>query len=477
MLEIARLPDQRICDDRLGQHVLELEIATEGTPHRFHGLGPRYLVERNADPVITDLAQIDAFAPCRFENFGLAALGEHRDGVEEDRRIDDEIELFQACRQRRRLDVDATGDGAKPDRAMEDGIHRGDDGEQHLRGADVRRRLFAANVLLAGLQRQPVGLVAARIDGDADQASGHRALVGVLDRHVGRVRTAVADRNAEALHRADGNVRAHLAGRLEQRQRQRIGGNNGNRLVRVQRRDHVGEIMHMAVCARILEDGAEDRFRVELGERVTDDHLPAQRFGAGADHVDGLRMAMVIDEKRGPLGLRRPLRHRHGFRRRRRLVKQRGVGDVEPGEIGDHGLEIQERFQPALADFRLVGRIGRVPCRVFENRALDHRRHDGAVVALTDQRQHHLVLLRRGPQVIEHLALAHRIAEGERRFLPDRARHRLVDQRVQRRGADNLEHVGDLRRRRADMAAVGEVVRIVVGQLDGHGLSQPIIAL
>ena len=47
------------------------------------------------------------------------------------------------------------GDGPQPVRAVVDGVERGRHGQQHLRGADVRRGPVAANVLLAGLQRQP----------------------------------------------------------------------------------------------------------------------------------------------------------------------------------------------------------------------------------------------------------------------------------------------------------------------------------
>ena len=42
-------------------------------------------------------------------------------------------------------------------RAVIDRVHRGDDGQQHLRGADVGGRLLAADMLLARLQRQPIG--------------------------------------------------------------------------------------------------------------------------------------------------------------------------------------------------------------------------------------------------------------------------------------------------------------------------------
>ena len=58
---------------------------------------------------------------------------------------------------------------------------RGHHGEQHLRGADVAGRLLAADVLLAGLQREPVGRRAVGVDatrrpaGRAGCARGRRA--------------------------------------------------------------------------------------------------------------------------------------------------------------------------------------------------------------------------------------------------------------------------------------------------------------
>ncbi len=45
----------------------------------------------------------------------------------------------------------ATGDPAQAIRAVIDRVHAGHDREQHLRGADIRGRFFAADMLLAGL--------------------------------------------------------------------------------------------------------------------------------------------------------------------------------------------------------------------------------------------------------------------------------------------------------------------------------------
>jgi hypothetical protein len=52
-------------------------------------------------------------------------------------------------------------------------------------------------------------------------------------------------------------------------------------------------------------------------------------------------------------------------------IEHGSVGDVERGEISGHCLEIQERFEPALGNFRLVRRILGVPAGIFQNVALD----------------------------------------------------------------------------------------------------------
>ena len=94
-----------------------------------------------------------------------------------------------------------------------DGVHRRDDGEEHLRRADVARRLLAADVLLARLERHPQRGVAVGVDGDADDAAGDLPLEVVGGGEERGVGAAVAERHAEALRVADGHVRAELAGR------------------------------------------------------------------------------------------------------------------------------------------------------------------------------------------------------------------------------------------------------------------------
>jgi hypothetical protein len=88
---------------------------------------------------------------------------------------------------------------------------------------------------------------------------------------------------------------------------------------------------------------------------------PAERLGAGLDQLDRLRMAGGVDEEGLGLRLGDALGHRHAFGGSGRFVEQRGVGDVEAGEVADHRLVVQQRLEAALGDLRLVGRVGRVP--------------------------------------------------------------------------------------------------------------------
>ena len=61
----------------------------------------------------------------------------------------------------------------RPSRAVVHGVHARHHREQHLRRADVARRLVAADVLLARLERQPVARACRGVARDADDPAGH----------------------------------------------------------------------------------------------------------------------------------------------------------------------------------------------------------------------------------------------------------------------------------------------------------------
>ena len=111
------------------------------------------------------------------------------------------------------LQYPGTSGAVRDFRPVIDRVHRGDHRQQHLRGAEVGGRLFAADVLLAGLQRQPIGRRPARIHGQPDDAAGQRSLQRIAHRHIGRVRAAIAHRHTKTLRRSDCDIGAEFAGR------------------------------------------------------------------------------------------------------------------------------------------------------------------------------------------------------------------------------------------------------------------------
>ncbi len=216
----------------------------EQRPQRGDVVARGGLVERDAHAVARGAAQVHAGARARGSSGVGARAGVDAQRVEGGFGRDLGAELFQACGEHRGIARHAARDALQALGPVVDGVHAGHHGRQHLRGADVGGGLLAADVLLARLQRQAVGRCAVRVDADADQPAGHRALELVAAGQVGGVRAAVAHRHAEALRRADGDVGAHLARRHEQRQRQQVGGDDGQAAACVHGVDHWLQVAH-----------------------------------------------------------------------------------------------------------------------------------------------------------------------------------------------------------------------------------------
>ena len=343
--------------------------------------------------------------------------------------------------------VGGLGDCLQAVRAVVDGVEGGDDGQQRLRGADVGRGLLAADVLLAGLQRQAVGRDAGVVLGDTHEAAGHGALEALLDGHVGGVRAAEEQRDAEALGGADGDVRALLARGRDQGQGQQVRGDGDEGAAFLGVGDHGGVVEHAAGDAGLLQDDAvDDAVGQSLGQ-VGDLDLEAEGFGAALDDRDGLRQAVGVEDGLAVVGLFvlvGAAHHQHGLGDGGGFVEQGGVGDRQADEVLDHGLEVQQRLEPALGDFRLVGRVGGVPGRGLEDVAADDRRGEGVVVALADHLDGGLVLGGQLAQFGKDLDLAEGFAERQRGVLADVLRNGGVHQGVDGVVADSLQHGVDV---------------------------------
>ncbi|MCY1355197.1 hypothetical protein D9M69_416080 [compost metagenome] len=475
MLEEGRLAQQLQGQAIAGAHGQGCEVrqglalAGEHRPERFDAGLVTGLVHRYTNAHLVQRAQVDACCPGGGMQLIHRAAGDDAQGVEEMALLHPVAELRQALGQDGGQPVHAPGDAGQALRAVVDGVHAGDVGQQHLGGADVAGGLLAADVLLAGLHGQAQGRLAVAVDGDADQAAGHVALEGIAGGEVGRMRAAEAQRHAEALGAAEYQVGAEFAGRGQQGQGQQVGGDRHQGAGRMGALHQGAVVRHVAGTGGILQQQAEVAGEVAQLGFLAYHHFDAQRLGAGAQHVEGLRVAVDGREEGRRLVLRQALAEGHGFGGGGAFVEQGGVGDRQAGEVADQGLEVQQGFQAALGDFRLVGGVGGVPGRVFQQVAQDRSRRVAGVVALADVVPEQLVLRGDGLDRGEgfSLALAGREVEhtGALDALGDDADH----QPVQGVMAGQGQHGGDVGLARADMAGDELVVRTQGNLCSGHG--------
>lgn len=358
----AVLVEDRVGQERvgaqqpLGQRVggrgvqrLDVALGAEGRPDGRDLCAGRGLVAGEGDEVAVDEPQVHTTLAGVGDDRGGLARNPDGERVEVDTGHHVDTGGPQSLGQDGRVAVGAPGDRPEPVGTVVDGVHAGHHGEQHLRGADVAGRLLPADVLLAGLQGQPVRLVAVRVHGDTDETARETARELLAHRHEAGVRSAEAHRHAEALRGADGDVRAQVSGGREQGEGEQIGRHGDDRAELVGLLDDGLDVPNGPGGAGVLQQHAEDTAFGELGGdavgEVGDDDLDAGRLGAGLDDGDGLREGVRVDQEDAVLDLADAPGQCHGLGRGGALVEQRGAGGGQPGELGDHRLEVQEGFE------------------------------------------------------------------------------------------------------------------------------------
>ena len=252
------------------------------------------------------------------------------------------------------LDEPATTEPAQVDHARER--------VERLRGADVVGRLLAADVLLAGLQREHEAAAAVDVGRLAGDAAGHAAQVGLLRGEEAERRAAVVEPVAERLPLPHGDVDAELAGRLEHAERQRVAGDDHQRAGLVGGVGEGLEVLDGAEEVGVLHEHGGDVV-AELGDlrdAIRERHLLDGRAPAGGGRLQ--RLACVRVHARGDQEARAlvvQLRQVGGGGERGRALVHARVGDRQAGQLADRGLVLEHHLQPALGDLRLVGRVGR----------------------------------------------------------------------------------------------------------------------
>ena len=130
--------------------------------------------------------------------------------------------LRKPARKREREAMDTVSDLREAIGPVVDAVHARHHCKQHLRCADVRGRLVAADMLLARLDCHAQRAVSVRIARDADDPAGKLADIRLACRDERCVRAAETHRNTEALCAADCDVRAPRRGRREGDERERV---------------------------------------------------------------------------------------------------------------------------------------------------------------------------------------------------------------------------------------------------------------
>ena len=264
-------------------------------------------------------------------------------------------------------------------------MHRGRERAERLVGANVRSGLFAADVLLAGGERQNEAAAALHVNGLAGEAAGHLANVFLARGDHANERSAVARSQAEtlALHRDD----VRLGGRTHRAQRDSFGDSHDQqRFFRMrnfsERRDffqHAEEIRRLDDdrCNLTAYSGAE-RSGVQLSRSGECNLLDLQSGipRVGGEHLAVFRVHRARYQHAAAVG--DPLRHQRRFGERRRTVVHRGVGDFLASELAHQRLEFEDGLQRALADLRLVRRVRSKEFAALEKRVGD----DGAVMVV-----------------------------------------------------------------------------------------------
>lgn len=189
------------------------------------------------------------------------------------------------------------------------------------------------------------------------------------------MRATVPHRYAEALRRAENNVRALFTRRGKQHQRHKIGGDADHNFTGFEFANQRAVIVNFARGANLLQQHAKHILVIQCFRRVIHNDVKAKGFGASTHDVQSLRMDIRGDKE--PVGIFQfadALCHRHRFSGGGRFIQQRGGSHVQPRQVQRHLLEVEQRFQTPLRDFRLIRGISGVPAWIFQHVAQDNWR-------------------------------------------------------------------------------------------------------
>src|SRR5215218_6952596 len=297
-------------------------------------------------------------------------------------------------------------------------VDGGGQGRERLIGTDVGVRPRAPDVLLAAPQGEDVGQLSVFVYSLSRDTSRELADVLFLGRHVARVGATEDERHPEGLGLANGHVGVEVPGGFEHGEGDRVAHRNAERVRIVRRLRGDPYVLDDPEEVRTLHEDARDV--VGEGGEVCGAVLERELHHFDAVGLYDLAVAGVEAGGDGDFGvtLRQPRRHEGGFHDGVRAVVDGGVGDFESCQLGDHGLELEDRLQGALADLRLVRGV-----RGQELAARDDRTNSGGYDPIVsprteEDREPRDVLLGQGVYLSQRLILREDRWKVELSFVP-----------------------------------------------------------
>ncbi len=429
--------------------------------HLRNLLGRGHLVEAHPYGTLVRVVEVDVPCECGILHHGSLRL--HLQRIEVISCGNLVTELGQSSGHRCGVGMDVLCDPAQPPGTVVCGIESRHGRYEGRRGTYIGRRLLALDVLLTRLERHAQRLVAEPVHRYADDTTGHVAFVSLLGGHEAGRRATEAHRQTEPLYGTHRDVGAPLARRGEQHEAHQIAHGSHLRTRLVSSGGECRIVADAARRGRILHDGTELPAGELVGVVVVADDFDTEGFAARHEHVEYLREDVVVHEQLVAAVLHLLARtqgehHQHRLGSGARIVQQRAVADLHTGEGDGHRLKVQERFEAALRDLGLIGRIGGVPCGVLENVAHDDGRSGRRVPTHTDERTHLLVLGRQFAYVCRKLILGHPFSGQRDGFAQaDGGRNDLRDQFVHAGNADHIEHLLQIGFRNA-YVAIGKFI-------------------
>ena len=335
--------------------------------------------------------------------------------------------------------MDALRDVLEALRPVVHRVHGGHVGQQGLCSTDVGGRALATNVLLTGLECEPVGGAAGSVLRHAHNTARHLALELLRDGHEGCVRATKEEGHTEALGGAEDNVRAHLTRGFEQKQGQRVRHHGSQGAAGMQLFNGRARIHNVTFGTGVGEDGSNEVFAHDAVANIRDFDLELDGAGALSSHGKDLWMQAGIQQN-APALLHRTRHEADGFGGGRGFVEKRGVCDGQAGEGLDHGLEIEQSLKAALGNLRLVGRVRGVPAGIFQQTAADDRRGQSIGISLAVERLQHDILRSVLAQLGLGIVLTQCIREVEGLSGADGGGEGGIDKRLNAVVAHGLEH-------------------------------------